>query len=50
MSKGMQNLTLTRERKIALPVILRAARLSMGTAGFTPAEQRQLESALKAFD
>lgn len=50
MSKGKQNMTMTRERKIALPVILRAARLSMGTAGFTPAEQRQLAAALKAFE
>lgn len=50
MSKGTQNLSLTRERKIALPVILVAAREHLATHHGVGKGKAQLEAALKAFD
>ena len=50
MSKGTQNLTLTRERKIALPIILEAARVTLPQLVQGSANYRKLEAALKAFD
>lgn len=44
-----KNITMTRERKIALPVILAAAQQLLDHAGLSSREYQQLRDALAAF-
>lgn len=45
-----KNVSMTRERKIALPVILSAARQYLECAGLSAAEYKKLRDALEAFN
>lgn len=44
-----KNVTMTRERKIALPTILAAARAYLEHAGLSSTEYKRLRDALEAF-